>query len=73
MIEVVLNDRLGRKIRVKANSNDTIGILKQLAALQLGTRPGAIRLQKWYSEFKDHLTLEDYQIHDGMGIELYYE
>jgi ubiquitin-like protein 5 len=29
-------------------------------------------LQKWYSIFKDHITLEDYEIHDGMGLELYY-
>jgi ubiquitin-like protein 5 len=25
-----------------------------------------------YSIFKDHITLEDYEIHDGMGLELYY-
>ena len=29
-------------------------------------------MQKWYSIFKDHITLEDYEIHDGMGLELYY-
>ena len=38
MIEVVLNDRLGKKVRVKCNSDDTIGDLKKLAAAQLGTR-----------------------------------
>ena len=37
-----------------------------------GTRPERIRLQKWYTIFKDHITLEDYEIHDGMGLELYY-
>ncbi|BAF27575.2 hypothetical protein NC651_011796 [Populus alba x Populus x berolinensis] len=42
MIEVVLNDRLGKKVRVKCNEDDTIGDLK------------------------------DYEIHDGMGLELYY-
>ena len=36
MIEVVLNDRLGKKIRVKCNEDDTIGDLKKLAAAQLG-------------------------------------
>jgi ubiquitin-like protein 5 len=103
MIEVVCNDRLGKKIRVKCNSDDTIGDLKKLIAAQTGTRPEKIRLQKWfvidflkscsflaspsfcaapyatvltltrrYSIFKDHITLEDYEIHDGMGLELYY-
>ena len=37
-----------------------------------GTRPEKIRIQKWYTIFKDHITLEDYEIHDGMGLELYY-
>ncbi|KAH0452139.1 hypothetical protein IEQ34_019438 [Dendrobium chrysotoxum] len=30
MIEVVLNDRLGKKVRVKCNEDDTIGDLKKL-------------------------------------------
>lgn len=72
MIEVVLNDRLGKKIRVKCNPDDTIGDLKMLAAAHIGTRPDKIRLQKWYNVFKDHITLADYEIGDGMGIELYY-
>jgi ubiquitin-like protein 5 len=25
-----------------------------------------------YTVYKDHITLEDYEIHDGMGLELYY-
>ncbi len=101
MIEVVLNDRLGKKIRIKCkyvawcmsvahtdNTNtdnttqhiphiphsedDTIGDLKKLVAAQTGTRPDKIRIQKWYTVYKDHITLEDYEIHDGMGLELYY-
>ena len=36
MIEVILNDRLGRKIRVKCNPTDTIGDLKKLVAAQTG-------------------------------------
>jgi hypothetical protein len=47
MIEVVLNDRLGKKVRVKCNEDDTIGDLKKLAAAQLGTRPEKLRIQKW--------------------------
>jgi ubiquitin-like protein 5 len=72
MIEVVLNDRLGKKIRVKCNEDDTVGDLKKLVAAQTGTRPEKIRIQKWYTIYKDHITLSDYEIHDGMGLELYY-
>jgi ubiquitin-like protein 5 len=70
MIEVVLDDRLGKKVRVKCNENDTIGDLKKLAAAQLGTRPEKLKIQKWYTVYKDHITLQDYEIHDGMGLEL---
>ncbi|ETI49401.1 ubiquitin-like protein 5 [Phytophthora nicotianae P1569] len=34
MIEVILNDRLGKKIRVKCNEDDTVGDLKKLVAAQ---------------------------------------
>jgi ubiquitin-like protein 5 len=70
--EVILNDRLGKKVRVKCNEDDTIGDLKKLAAAQTGTRPEKLKLQKWYTIYKDHITLEDYEIHDGMNMELYY-
>jgi hypothetical protein len=36
MIEVILNDRLGKKIRVKCNEDDTVGDLKKLVAAQTG-------------------------------------
>eukprot|EP00500_Bicosoecida_sp_ms1_P004298 CAMPEP_0203815478 /NCGR_PEP_ID=MMETSP0115-20131106/11137_1 /ASSEMBLY_ACC=CAM_ASM_000227 /TAXON_ID=33651 /ORGANISM="Bicosoecid sp, Strain ms1" /LENGTH=113 /DNA_ID=CAMNT_0050724375 /DNA_START=200 /DNA_END=539 /DNA_ORIENTATION=+ len=72
MIEVICNDRLGKKVRVKCNPDDTIGDLKKLIAAQTGTRPEKLRIQKWYTIYKDHITLEDYEIHDGMGLELYY-
>ena len=62
----------GKKIRVKCNEDDTIGDLKKLVAAQTGTRPEKLRIQKWYNIYKDHITLEDYEIHDGMGLELYY-
>ena len=163
MIEVLLNDRLGKKVRVKCNEDDTIGDLKKLVAAQTGTRPEKIKIQKWYTivsfhcrktgarlfnyvsaapslhsisfltrslsqlpfppphsplpallpiptssphcclpvpplprspltrmptpnahpdvipslsffryQYKDHITLEDYEIHDGMNLEMYY-
>ena len=48
MIEVVLNDRLGKKVRVKCNSDDTVGVLKRLAAAQLGTQHDRLVIKKWY-------------------------
>jgi ubiquitin-like protein 5 len=72
MIEVVLDDRLGKKVRVKCNEDDTIGDLKKLAAAQLGTRPEKLRLQKYYTVYKDQISLDDYEIHDGTSLELYY-
>ena len=57
MIEVVLNDRLGKKVRAKCNEDDTIGDLKKLVAAQTGTRPE--KIQKWYNIYKDHITLKD--------------
>ena len=72
MIEVLLNDRLGKKIKVKCNSDDTVGDLKKLTAAQIGSRPEKLRIQKWYTVFKDHITLDDYEVADGMSLELYY-
>ncbi|XP_024115578.1 ubiquitin-like protein 5 [Oryzias melastigma] len=96
MIEVICNDRLGKKVRVKCkypsvkscdwfsmaakcsstslhSSEDTIGDLKKLIAAQTGTRYDKIVLKKWYTIFKDHVSLGDYEIHDGMNLELYYQ
>ena len=39
MIEVICNDRLGKKVRVKCNDDDTIGDLKKLIAAQTGEHP----------------------------------
>ncbi|KAF4520287.1 hypothetical protein B566_EDAN010234, partial [Ephemera danica] len=46
MIEVTCNDRLGKKVRVKCNNDDTIGDLKKLIAAQTGTRYDKIVLKK---------------------------
>ena len=46
MIEVICNNRLGKKIRVKCNPEDTIGDLKKLLAAQTGTCPEKLRIQK---------------------------
>ena len=73
MIEVVCNDRMGKRQRVKCVPSDTILDLKKLVSAQIGTRPEKIRLQKSNIIFKDHIRLEDYEIKDGMGLEMYYD
>ena len=72
MMEVVCNDRLGGKVRVKCFPSDTILILKKLIAAHTGTRFDKIRLQKAHTVYKDHITIDDYEIKDGMQIEMYY-
>ncbi|GAA6011434.1 hypothetical protein JCM8202_004023 [Rhodotorula sphaerocarpa] len=70
LIEVIANDRLGNKVRVKCDSDDTVGDLKKLIAVQTGTKAEKIVLKKWYTIYKDHITLADYEIHDGMSLEM---
>ncbi|KXN74123.1 ubiquitin like protein 5 [Conidiobolus coronatus NRRL 28638] len=72
MIEIVCNDRLGKKVRVKCNRDDTIGDLKKLIAAQTGTKAEKIVLKNWYTTYQDHITLDDYEIHDGKNLEMYY-
>ena len=72
MMEVVVNDRLGQKVRVKCMPDDTIFNLKQLISAHTGVRAEKIRLQKQHQIFKDHITLEDYEIKEGMMLEMYY-
>jgi ubiquitin-like protein 5 len=73
MLEIIVNDRTGKKVRVKCCKEDTIGELKRLIAAQTGTKADRIVLKKWYNIYKDHITLADYEIPDGMMLEMYYE
>ncbi len=73
MIEVVCNDRLGKCVRVKCNEDDTVQTLKLLVAAQTGTRPEKIIFKKGYVIYKDQITLSDYEIKDGMMMEMYYQ
>lgn len=43
-----------------------------MLSLQIGTPWEKIILKKGYMVFKNHITLEDYEIHNGMNLELYY-
>ncbi|KJE93550.1 hypothetical protein CAOG_04320 [Capsaspora owczarzaki ATCC 30864] len=71
-MEVLVNDRTGRKARIKCNSDDTIGDLKKLIAAQIGTQADRIVLKKWNSILKNQIMLQDYEISDGQSLELYY-
>lgn len=62
MLEITCNDRLGKKVRVKCNPDDTIGDLKKLIAAQTGTRSDKIVLKKWYTIYKDNIRLSDCKI-----------
>lgn len=72
MIEVIVDDKMGKRSRVKCSASDTIGDLKKLAAAQLGTKAEKIVLKKEYIFYKNHITLDDYEISDGFAFEMYY-
>lgn len=72
MIEVVCNDRLGRKVRVKCLPEDTVGEFKVMVAAQVGVAPEKVVLKRGYTQLRDHITLDDYEVHDGTGLDLYY-
>ncbi|PVH16103.1 uncharacterized protein CXQ87_003967 [Candidozyma duobushaemuli] len=72
MIEVNANDRLGKKIKVKCLPEDTIGDLKKILSMQLGTTHEKIVLKKGHQIYKDHISLDDYEINNGFNFELYY-
>uniref|UniRef100_A0AC34RBP1 Ubiquitin-like protein 5 n=1 Tax=Panagrolaimus sp. JU765 TaxID=591449 RepID=A0AC34RBP1_9BILA len=72
MIEITVNDRLGKKVRVKCNPSDTIEMARFML-IKVDFRPEKIVLKKWYNIYKDNVTLADYEIHDGFNFELYYQ
>jgi len=70
-IVVTVNDRLGTKARVPALPNDTVGDFKKLVAAQIGRKPHEILLKRQgENPFKDHITLADYGINNGVQIDL---
>lgn len=73
MIAITVNDRLGKKVRIICNEDDTVGDIKKVLAVKTGTKAERIILKKWYNILKDHISLYDYEIGDGMNLELYYQ
>ncbi|KAM0746849.1 ubiquitin-like protein [Meredithblackwellia eburnea MCA 4105] len=70
LISVTANDRLGQKVTVKCDSEDKVGDLKALIAAQTGMNKDRIVLKKWNIIYKDHISLSDYEINDGMSLEM---
>lgn len=73
MIEVICNDRHGRKERIKCFPNDTILILKKLISAKFGTKFEKIKLQRGSAVLNDLVTLEDYEVNNGCSLEIYYK
>lgn len=73
MIEIIVNDRIGHKERIKVNEDDTIGDVKILVAFKIGTRPERIRLQIANKVLVDSVTISDYEIHQGTQIDMSYD
>ncbi|KAJ1975746.1 Ubiquitin-like 5 [Dimargaris cristalligena] len=71
-MRIQCNDRLGKKIQVDCEATDTIGDLKKRIAMKTGTPFQRIILKKSNIIYKDHITLDDYEIHDGSNLEMYY-
>ena len=71
-LHIWANDRCGTKVLVECAANATIGHLKSLIAEKIGRSALKIRLQKSSMVFNDHVSLEDYDLIDGMSLELYY-
>ena len=73
MIAITVNDRAGKKVRILCNEDDTIGDLKKVIAVKIGSTADRITLKRWTKIFNDTLTLWDYEIGDGSNLELYYK
>ncbi len=58
MIEIICNDRLDKKVRVKCNPDDTISDLKKLIAAQTGTKSEKIVLKKLCQYYERNFLLE---------------
>lgn len=71
MIVVNINDRLGTKSAIPCLGSDTVGQLKLMVAARIGREPGQIMLKRQGERpFKDHITLEDYGISNGVQLDL---
>ncbi|KHN99558.1 Ubiquitin [Metarhizium album ARSEF 1941] len=71
MIIVHVNDRLGSKTAVPCLPSDTVGQFKMMVAARIGRERSQIMLRRQGERpFKDHITLEDYGISNGVQLDL---
>ncbi|TDZ39660.1 Ubiquitin-like modifier HUB1 [Colletotrichum spinosum] len=71
MIIVHVNDRLGTKAAIPCLASDPVKMFKILVAARVGREPHEILLKRQGERpFKDHLTLEDYGVSNGVQIDL---
>ncbi|CCH61947.1 hypothetical protein TBLA_0F04140 [Henningerozyma blattae CBS 6284] len=72
MIEVLVSDRMGQRVIVKCLPEDTVHDFKQVLAAQLKMDVSKISVSRGKNVLRDHITLDDYEIHNGTNLELYY-
>ncbi len=71
MIIVHVNDRLGTKAAIPCFPSDQIKQFKVMVAMRIGREPHEILLKRQGQRpFKDHLTLDDYEISNGVQLDL---
>ncbi|MCJ1371440.1 hypothetical protein MMC20_002656 [Loxospora ochrophaea] len=71
MIIVNVNDRLGTKASIPCLASDPIKLFKAQVAARIGREPHEIMLKRQGERpFKDHLTLEDYGVSNGVQLDL---
>ncbi|KAJ9149972.1 hypothetical protein NKR23_g3987 [Pleurostoma richardsiae] len=71
MIIVNVNDRMGSKAAIPCFASDTVGVFKIMVASRIGRKPHEIMLRRQGERpFKDHITLGDYGISNGIQLDL---
>lgn len=71
MIVVHVNDRLGTKAAIPCFGSDTVGQFKMMVAGRVGRDAHEILLKRQGERpFKDHITLADYGVSNGVQIDL---
>ena len=71
MIVVHVNDRLGTKAAIPCLGTDTIRDFKIMVAMRIGREPHEILLKRQSQRpFRDALTLDDYEISNGVQLDL---
>lgn len=71
MIVVHVNDRLGTKAAIPCFASDDIKSFKVMVAARIGREPHEILLKRQGERpFKDHITLGDYGVNNGVQLDL---